>query len=1339
MKTKKLLAVLTAVLMILSSFTAVAYASYEEGVPSVMSLLPLEQYDVYVTIDRTQSMPYELTSEPRYTVYVRELLADALQKYGITEPPKEVAYTTSSSSSYMTSYKLIGWNDKITLGSNSASLYFVSSNDQFDPDSKRLTVNVSVKDYYSGRYDLDLTVNTPENFTPGIYVPLTYGEILTPTLVEKGLVPEGGVYSGTVKLRSYHFDYSLGKYVEEWNEIKLTDNFEYTGSTYLDFTLDDGLGTDTSFKRVEIDFSYDDPYLAFLRSLNYDVKNADGKTVNTGNRMYTSIYTDKATMNTVRQVKMAVSAYEFENNAIPYACLGYSLGGAQVKVYSGLHYDSAELTPELDITEAVTGDKIPLEYVGVPELVSYFGDIPANSEWSIPVTYDVTLENGSNFSVPSELIVYLYDNYTVFNSSNSMVSLYSSKGFLPPVGTNRDPANYLGAYYYSWATDINNLYISVNASYRNYVMDEFGNVRDGFQNVIAAYQGHYDVMPVGGDAQDIKDTLFGLYYSYNIDPNNIKEIQTAYIPRRDSENNTVWDEVKIASVEFSVFDIYGKVHHPEFTFAYEISEALPYIPSGSTGFGVYHLNKEPIDSTGSYTSYYSIRDVADYDSYYANGYRTYLVDGEEGQLTDGTVVYPYFYTNDDKTTVYLGSDYLTAEPQETGKSPIEFESGKYWNYSVGSENHENAGNYFVTFITPYKGGSKLFVTGVDCEDTHNKDGKPTREVLFNDIYRSYGSYGDEHRIVIANVGDAPLTGIDVKLSEDAKGVKLDPYWTVTEGSVASLAPFDGIWNNLYATDDNGEYKQDENGDPINLEGILQNIAMIKLIPEEKTFTYETITSVDSSGNPVYTETEVPGFADITGTLTITADGNEPVNIELTGIAGVPRIITKDVLDGVKYVPYSSLIQTNCMYGNNNMEFTLTQGSLPDGIELMPNGELYGIPKETGTFTITVMAQYTGKIPEGYDKSVYCDTCTYTFEINDNSDENVDGVNADGQGYELTDRVSKNVTVYYTGVGANNLPTVDRVVIDSDLFRSEGSYTTEFRDFYIDGIKLEEGKDYTAVEGSTKITVLAETFGHIGISDKTTPHTLAAEFRNDKSDLRRSAQNVYLEYVEYKEEQQQGDPSLNPGTGLPSAPSGLLPTLTTGTLPSEPESFDSVTAMMSFVGTDGEPVPGLELELHSDVQYGATDGKGAAMFETVGFGRHTLYAVNTSTGKTAVKEFSIVSGFDAGFSGSVITAEVGQTVHIVFTYDGSSLDIAEVSTYVETPQQGNANDEEQEETDETAEAAPVAEDNGDEQAAPEQTQNADESEQNTVNPGTGLVLGLAPATVIACALVFIKKH
>ncbi|WP_304653550.1 putative Ig domain-containing protein, partial [uncultured Ligilactobacillus sp.] len=136
------------------------------------------------------------------------------------------------------------------------------------------------------------------------------------------------------------------------------------------------------------------------------------------------------------------------------------------------------------------------------------------------------------------------------------------------------------------------------------------------------------------------------------------------------------------------------------------------------------------------------------------------------------------------------------------------------------------------------------------------------------------------------------------------------------------------------------------------------------------------------------------------------------------------------------------------YSWNQVSYELYDGSLPAGMIVKPNGELYGVPTEAGTFTFTVeMTNSYG--PFGSS------TKTYTMTVKENTDANVDA--ATDSGYDLTQRVQY---AYDTSAG-------------DQLMVSQGVYG-EFVDLYLDGVKLTDGVDYTSESGSTRITIYSQT-------------------------------------------------------------------------------------------------------------------------------------------------------------------------------------------------------------------------------------------------------------------------
>ena len=317
-------------------------------------------------------------------------------------------------------------------------------------------------------------------------------------------------------------------------------------------------------------------------------------------------------------------------------------------------------------------------------------------------------------------------------------------------------------------------------------------------------------------------------------------------------------------------------------------------------------------------------------------------------------------------------------------------------------------------------GAKLFVNG-----------PAQREILLDEYFEH------KHDILIANIGTEELKEITVTL--DATNVKLDDYWTVGGEKNNSLAAFT-------STTSDSDY------------GELDNIGKIRLLPD--------------------------GEGEIEGTLTISADGQEDVIINLTGRASNPTIVTETLENNhaVKYVPYAYLISTNNMNDWNEVDFQLVSGELPDGVTLNERtGEIYGVPTETGEFTFTVQADYSY---EGFESSQK----EFTLTVDDNTDENV--ASQIDEGYEIKVPIPATVT------GATDL-----------IWEIEYDYTeetaSEFKGVWLDGEKLVKDVDYTVESGSTKITIKSQTVKN----SNNGKHTIAAEYRTSTTnEVKKSAQN-----------------------------------------------------------------------------------------------------------------------------------------------------------------------------------------------------------------------------------------
>ncbi len=450
----------------------------------------------------------------------------------------------------------------------------------------------------------------------------------------------------------------------------------------------------------------------------------------------------------------------------------------------------------------------------------------------------------------------------------------------------------------------------------------------------------------------------------------------------------------------------------------DFDDEAPVVGSSDRYFRVYGLYDSSADSYNRLDTYVL---PYEHDTYYSYGYQALLINDKD---VDMTALKPDVILGDNAKVYHNGvleetddSYNNTLSAQDFSKIPEDLtrDPRNSVKYTVSAENHIDQKNYWVTVVKK-ESGAKLFVNGPD-----------EREIFLNDYFDNV------HDIFIANIGDEELTGLKVTL--DATNVKLDDYWTVGGEGNDTLAPF----TETYASNRN-------------YNGELFNVGKIRLIPD--------------------------GEGDIKGTLTIEADGQEKRVINLKGKAGNPRIDTDSLHDAVKYVPYQSIITTTNMHDWNKVTFELYSGDLPEGVELLPSGELYGVPKETGTFKFKVRANYS--------HSEFTDSiATLTLNVLENTDENVDA--QVDEGYEIITRVP------------------DFRTASDQVFELEYDYAEhkdEYQGFYLDGDKLEPDVDYTIEAGSTKITIKSQTINNAGNGT----HTIAAEYRNSNNEVKKAAQN-----------------------------------------------------------------------------------------------------------------------------------------------------------------------------------------------------------------------------------------
>ena len=318
---------------------------------------------------------------------------------------------------------------------------------------------------------------------------------------------------------------------------------------------------------------------------------------------------------------------------------------------------------------------------------------------------------------------------------------------------------------------------------------------------------------------------------------------------------------------------------------------------------------------------------------------------------------------------------------------------------------------------------------------------PDERSVFLDSY-----YGKQHDVLIANVGSEELTGLKVELL-DAVNIKLADYWAIGGQHNDTLAAF-------------------------GTSGGLFNVAKVRILPD--------------------------GEGDLSGTLKVSADGQDDVYVKLIGHVGNPKIITESLKDAVQYVPYSYMVSTNNLFDWNKVTYEMREGKLPDGLQLnSATGEIYGVPRESGEFPVKIQASYTESKSPSSSKE-------YLLTVKEPSNETV--FLASDEGYEVLQPIG-------TEIAEGTYEYVIRSFSDQ-LFVSAGEYSL-FVDLWLNGERLTDEVDYTKESGSTKITVKSQTFKD---KAKKGSNTIAAEFResNKSNELKRTAQNFTLDVPETNE-------------------------------------------------------------------------------------------------------------------------------------------------------------------------------------------------------------------------------
>lgn len=471
-----------------------------------------------------------------------------------------------------------------------------------------------------------------------------------------------------------------------------------------------------------------------------------------------------------------------------------------------------------------------------------------------------------------------------------------------------------------------------------------------------------------------------------------------------------------------LFTIFVEEEGQEICYSYKVTtvEGNPVL-SNSTLVYFYGV----VDSQGNEIASYVVDEEE--DSYGEYNYLTILV-GQEADLSE---LAPRFGTADGINLYAEGG----SAPEVSGESYHDFSNGAV-QYTASSESGTDFKNYWLRIIQAETGAASLYINSLEDDeaDTRSEDGViySTREVMID------GLHNDQHDILLINTGTEPIPNLSVEL--ESEQVYLDEYWTLSgKNDLSGFTTVDDTGTNY---------------------GELANLAKLRLLPL------------------------LEDGSEVSGTLTIKSGDTVLMVLNLTGTVGDPSIITTDIPGAVKYVPYGTMIQNSNKYDWNQITYGLRRGELPDGMILRPNGEVYGVPTESGEFSFTVEMENSYS---GFSDSIQ----SFVLTVTENTDANVEA--ATDEGYMLTQRVQDFALA----------EAMDQTMV------SEGVYD-EFVDIFLDGTKLQEGVDYDSESGSTRITIRSQT---LRAANQTGTHTIGIEFRTrDTNTLKRAAQNYEITSV-----------------------------------------------------------------------------------------------------------------------------------------------------------------------------------------------------------------------------------
>lgn len=563
------------------------------------------------------------------------------------------------------------------------------------------------------------------------------------------------------------------------------------------------------------------------------------------------------------------------------------------------------------------------------------------------------------------------------------------------------------------------------------------------------------------------------------------------------------------------------------------------------------------------------------DTYYGYGYQTLMVMDSLTPDEMSRLVPIFEVGNPDRVQVRTLD---STEPLTSGVDTVDFSDNNGTEQFIAIIDG-NSKNYQVHVLTK-ESGPKLYV----YDDYIDKSNRRFREVILDDYFE------EKHDILIANIGDVPLSGLKVKL--DATNVKLDDYWTIGGDGNDTLEPFTTV-------KDKSEY------------GLIPNIAKVRLVPD--------------------------GEGDIEGKVTISADNQEDVVIYISNHPRQPEIVNERFENAVKYVPYSYMVATNNMYDWNDENYSVVEGELPPGMNIYPStGEIYGAPLSAGTYTFVVQATYS--------RDDYFEPSRKEFTITVEDNENQIVYETSDEGYEIIPLEDGDI-----GYVGNQVSDYDFLLesLDKDEVYISNGVHGEFVKLWLNGTELTNGTDYVTEEGSTKIIIRSQTLKE---NVREGRNTISAEFNVDGErgdQLKRTSQNFRYEAPEVTEKPGKGEKTISPKpddtTSAPDTPA--LP-LDNQEEPASENAAISITT--TVVDKNGNPLSNYILELHSRVQTGTTDTSGIAEFTGVEMGGHVMYVKDSSGETVTTKRFTLVAGDAFAANGDTYTVVPGQMLSMTIT-------------------------------------------------------------------------------------------